>query len=274
MLILVVANANGCRDSIQKPNYLQVWDTIPPAVSPIMSVSVKNNTSVEIKWLPSAAFDLEEYRLYRYNTATSTYNLIYSELHPNNSNPNVTGIYTDTALNTLHTVYTYKLQTVDHCGYRLPLDSSIAHTTINVTAWAASQTINVTWNAYSGCGVASYEITRVETENGSSQIIAIVPPSQLSYADTGLNCPFNYSYRIKATDLCGNNYISWSDTSIAKPQNVFTEQKVDVVRSTVVFNKSVLTEWGDPNIPLSRVMQYDILRSTDSINYTLLASVP
>ncbi|MEP7167881.1 MAG: PKD domain-containing protein [Bacteroidota bacterium] len=271
---LVVTNVNGCADSIQKSNYLQVFDTMPPPVSPIMSVSVKNNTSVEIKWLPNASPDLEEYRLYRYNTTTTMYDMIYSELHPNNSNPNVTGIYIDTALNTLHKVYTYKLQTIDHCGYKLSLDSSIAHTTINITAFAQGQNIHVSWSPYIGCTVLSYELQRVEVANGSSQAIATIPSTQLAYLDSGLNCPFDYSYRIKATDLCGNSYISLSDTSIAKPQNVFTDQKVDVVRSTVVFNKSVLTEWGEPNIPITRVMQYNILRSTDSIGYSLLASVP
>ncbi|HKR07482.1 MAG TPA: PKD domain-containing protein [Bacteroidia bacterium] len=271
---LLVVNANGCRDSVQQSNYLQVYDTTPPPVSPIMSVSVKNNTSVEIKWLPNASTDLEEYRLFRYNTNTSVYDLIYSELHPNNSNANVTGIYTDTLLNTLTKVYTYKLQTIDRCGYRLSLDSSIAHSTINVTATTQAQDIHVNWTAYAGCAVSTYEIQRVEIQNGSSQLIAIVPSTQLTYLDSGLNCPFYYSYRIKATDLCGNSYISLSDTSVAMPQNIFTDQKVDVVRSTVVFNKSVLTEWGEPNIPLSRVLQYNILRSTDSVNYSLIASLP
>ncbi|MEO5572007.1 MAG: PKD domain-containing protein [Bacteroidia bacterium] len=271
---LVVANDNGCRDSIQKSNYLQVFDTLPPPVSRIMSVSVKNNTSVEIKWLPSASPDLEEYRLYRLNTATSVYNLIYSELHPNNANANVTGIYTDTALNTLNKVYTYKLQTIDHCGYMFSLDSSTAHTTINVAAQAQGTNIHVNWSSYKGCPVSSYEIHRTEVANGSSQLMATVPSTQLTYIDSNLSCPFDFSYKIKALDLCSNPYASLSDTATAKPINTLVNQKVEVVRSTVVFNKSVLTEWGEPNFAKDRVMQFNILRSTDSVNYTLIASVP
>jgi PKD repeat protein len=271
---LLVTNANGCRNSMEKQNLFQVYDTLPPLISPIMSVSVKNNTSVDIRWLPSTAFDLEAYKLYRLNTANGNYNLIYTELHPNNSNPNVTGIFTDTLLNTLQNVYTYKLQTVDLCGYTQALDSCIAHTTINVTAQTQGTNIQVRWTPYGGCPVSSYEIHRVEVINGSSQLLATVPSNQLNYLDQNLNCPYDYSYRITALDLCGNPYASLSDTSVAAPLNTLITQKVDVVRSTVVYNKSVLTEWSDPNIAPERVLQYNILRSTDSLSFSLIASVP
>lgn len=273
-ITLLVTNDTGCSDTIAKQNFLQIYDNVPPPVTPLISVSVKNNTSVEIKWLPSAALDLEEYQLYRLNTGTNSYDMIYSELHPNNSNPNVTGVYTDNNVNTLQNVYTYKMQTIDRCGYKLNLNSSTAHTTINVTAQEQGQKIQVNWTPYGGCPVASYEINRVDVQSGTSQFLASVPASQLSYMDENLSCPFPYSYRITARDLCGNPYTSLSDTSIAVPENTLANQKVDVVRSTVVFNKSVLTEWGVPNMAPDRVLQYNILRSTDNLNFSLIASVP
>lgn len=270
---LIVINDNGCSDTISNSNYIEVYDTLPPPVTPLLSVSVNTNTSVEIKWLPSAALDLEEYRLFRWNPSTSIFDLIYSELHPNNSNPNVTGYYLDNGLNTLQNVYTYKIQTIDRCGYKLSLDSSAAHTTINVSAQAQGLNINVNWTPYIGCPVSSYEINRVEVSNGLSQLVAIVPANTLTYLDTTLNCPFEYSYRITATDLCGNPYISLSDTSIAIPVTNILSQMVEVIRSTVIFNKSVLTEWSQPNIARHRVLKYNVLRSVDNINFSLIASL-
>ena len=271
---LIVTNANGCADTISEPAYLQVYDTVPPPPATMLSVSVLTNTSVEIKWLPCAAFDLEEYRLFRFNPTTNVFDLIYSELHPGNSNPNVTGYYLDTALNTLQNTYTYKLQTIDRCDYKLSLDSSVAHTTINVTAVAVVQDINVSWTPYAGCPVSGYEINRTEVQSGLSQLLGTVAPNIFQYADTGLMCPFEYSYRITALDLCGNAYTSLSDTSVAVPESPLIKQEADVVRSTVVNNKSVLTEWLPPTLAPQRVLKYNILRSTDNVNFTLVGSVP
>ncbi len=271
---LIIVNSNGCSDTTIQTNVIEVYDTMPPPAATMLSVSVLNNTSVEIKWLPCAAFDLEEYRLFRFNSSTNIFDLIYSELHPGNSNPNVTGYYLDNGLNTLQNTYTYKIQTIDRCGYRLVLDSSVAHTTINVTAVAVGQNINVGWTPYGDCPVSGYEINRTEVQSSLSQLLGTIAPNTLTYTDSALNCPFEYSYRITALDLCGNAYTSLSDTAVAVPVSPLVNQAVEVMRSTVVNNKSVLTEWLPPVIARQRVLKYNILRSTDNMNFTLVGSVP
>lgn len=77
-----------------------------------------------------------------------------------------------------------------------------------------------------------------------------------------------------ATDLCGNAYTSYSDTSVTAPINKYEGQLVDIVRSTVFENTSVLTEWGAPAVHPEKVMHYEIYRSTDNSNYSYLQSVP
>jgi len=77
-----------------------------------------------------------------------------------------------------------------------------------------------------------------------------------------------------ATDLCGNTYTSFSDTSVTRPHNFLAAQVVDIVRSTVVENVSVLTEWGQPENHPDMVVQFDIYRSTDNTNFYFLESVP
>lgn len=271
---LIVVNQFGCSDTMIQQNYLQVYDTMPPVISPIMSVSVVNNVSVDIIWQNNTATDLGAYILYRFNPATNIFDEIFRDTTPNNSSMNVTSSFMDTGLNTLTNVYTYKLQTSDRCAYTLPLSALTPHTTINVTATPVSNNIRVNWTSYSGCAVGSYEINRVELASGTTTLVATVPANTLSYLDPGFDCPDAYSYRIKATALCGTNYISYSDTSIAVPANLLALQKVEVVRSTVVNDHDVLTEWLPPVIAPSRVVQYDIYRSDDNVNFTLLASLP
>jgi len=47
-----------------------------------------------------------------------------------------------------------------------------------------------------------------------------------------------------------------------------------VVRSTVIANNSILTEWLAPTVEPNKVTQYEIYRSEDLVNYTLIATVP
>lgn len=125
-----------------------------------------------------------------------------------------------------------------------------------------------------GCSIGAYEISRLELPAGNWQLIGSVDSQTVSFLDTTLLCPLHYAYRINAINLCGEGYNAFSDTSVAKPENELADQEVQIVRSTVINNKSVLTEWLPPVLAPDRVMIYNIYRSTDSINYSFLAAVP
>ncbi|HNP47786.1 MAG TPA: hypothetical protein PKL85_03070, partial [Bacteroidia bacterium] len=58
------------------------------------------------------------------------------------------------------------------------------------------------------------------------------------------------------------------------PLNTLANQIVDVVRSTVVDNQFVLTEWKEPVVHPEKVAQFDIYRSTDNVNFSYVATVP
>ena len=62
--------------------------------------------------------------------------------------------------------------------------------------------------------------------------------------------------------------------SNARPANILANQKVDIVRSTVVNDRDVLTEWMPPSLSPERVKEYIIYRSIDNINFTPIGSVP
>ena len=272
---LSVTNNNGCNDSINFPAMIHVFDTLPPNISNILSVSVTSNTTVEITWENNAAIDLGGYILYRLNNNSGLYQSIYSELNINNTNFSINPHFTDSGLNTLPNVYSYKLQTLDICGNTIPLDQLTAHSTINVASEraVAGTGIDVRWNAYGGCPVSSYMIYRCRPGESWNYLVT-VPADSLSYLDSTFECPNEYAYRITATDLCGNPYISNSDTSQAIPLNILANQIVDVVRSTVEENNFVLTEWKLPVVHPEKVVQFDLYRSIDNANFSFIKSLP
>jgi PKD repeat protein len=267
---LQVTNNTGCSDTLMKPAFIEVYDLNPPAKSPILAVTVVTNTSTEIIWSQSNADDFSYYEIFRKDIFTGN----YSSLGTIN-NSSVTSFVDDHNLYTPANSYCYKIQTVDICGYRLPLDSLQEHCTINVSAIGANRDINVKWTPYVGATVTTYDVYRMEPANTTPVLIATVPSSILTITDTTIACPFSYSYRIKANNLNGNAISSNSDTCIAKPgDNILFHQKVDVVRSTVIDNNEILTEWKVPLIAPERVTGYAIYKSTDNINFLFLNTTP
>ena len=270
---LQVTNANGCVSNSLCQNCIQVYDTLPPNETKIYSVSVKTNTSVEIIWENNPARDLSAYILYRLNRNTNFYDVIYTKNNIQNTSFDLTTTYVDSGLNTLANTYTYKVQAIDRCGYTIPLEQLTAHTTVNISSYAINDDIQVNWTPYQGCPVATYQLFRC-VEGQPMEYVTTLTGTTYSYLDSTFGCPFTYSYRVMATDLCGTTYTSYSDTSVTKPLDSFSAQIVDVVRSTVVDNDYVLTEWKQPTVLPEKVLQFDIFRSNDNVNFSYLASVP
>ena len=198
---------------------------------------------------------------------------IYTETNVQNTNFSLTSEYVDNGLNTLQYTYTYKIQALDTCNTAIPVDQLKAHTTINVSSQLSGRNIHVSWTPYQGCPVSSYQLFRSSPENGFDYL-ATLPPQTLDYVDSSFSCPYAFSYKVMATDLCGNVYTSFSDTSVTTPTNILEGQIVDVVRSTVVENQSVLTEWVQPTVHPEMVAQFDVYRSTDNSNFYYITSVP
>lgn len=269
---LTVTNGGVCTDVKTKVAYIHIYDTLPPAAAPILNVTVTSNTSVDITWANIADPNLYAYNLFRLNQQTLNYDFIYSYVDTGSSGLNVTTTYSDKDLNTLDSVYTYKIQTISSCGNKIALSALNPHTTINVSTAAAGNDIAVSWTPYLGCTFNEYEIYRDDDNNGIFHLIASVPSSQLSYLDTAFLCPDDYSYKIRAVNLCGNPYHSFSDTASAMPPSVLENQQVDVVYATVQDDRNVFLEWGAVQIHPETVVQYDIYRSVDKLNYEYITS--
>lgn len=266
---LVVTNAFGCSDTAIQSSYIHVFDTVAPAASSILTATVTSDTSTFIVWTPTNAVDFAAYIVYRQDPQTGSF------LQVGTVTNSSTTSFADNSLNTLDQSYCYKVQTVDYCGYGLPLDSLTAHCTINVTAAGQGADINVSWTPYLGATVASYQVYRMEPGNPAPVLIATVQSSVLSVIDSSIICPSPYSYRVKATNLNHLAISSSSDTAVARPAvSPLAGQRVDVVRSTVINNSSVLTEWKAPSVEPGSVTGYNIYRSENNEQFTLVAELP
>ena len=91
---------------------INVFDTIPPLASPIYSVSVTSNVSVQIIWGNNAALNLGTYQLFRLNQRTGNWDNIYTDYDPKNSGFSVTSSYIDSGLKPV------KIHTLINCWLR------------------------------------------------------------------------------------------------------------------------------------------------------------
>jgi fibronectin type 3 domain-containing protein len=185
--------------------------------------------------------------------------------------------YTQTGLNTFDNVYCYRLVTRDRCGYTVDIENLIDHCTVNIEVITLeNNTIEAAWSPYVGKTVSQYRVYRSE-ENGDLPVdLGTVPGDVLRYTDSSIYCPASYRYSVVAEGLDGQSHVeSNSDYDLSEPiDNLFENQQVDMARSTVINDESILTEWPVPAIMGDKVTGYQVYRSTDNVSFTLITTVP
>lgn len=268
---LTVTNASGCADTLILPSIINVYDTLPAPVTPILRVTVNDEQSVQIDWEQSLAPDFGSYRVYRKNNQTGNFEFVREILEAHVVS------YIDQGLNTLESSYCYKLQTIDRCGFNFETDSLIEHCSINVEAnTLEDHTIDVDWTPYIGKQASQYRIFRTEENTNIVEDLGTVPGDMTKYIDSNVFCPVTYRYDIRAEGLNGQWHVESNsdfDNSERLP-NLFKDQQVNASRSTVVENRFILTEWRRPEIMGNRVSGYKVFRSTDNNYFTPIASLP
>jgi PKD repeat protein len=268
---LQVVNENGCGDTLLLPSIVNVFDTLPAPVTPILRVSVLDPSSVIVEWEESVAPDFGSYLIFRKNLISGEFDLIQTITDPH------TLSYIDYSLNTLDNIYCYKLETYDRCGYSVQNEGLIVHCTINIEVNTREDNkIDVNWSPYVGKLPSQYRIFRTEENTVITEDLGTVSGIQTSFVDSSIFCPVKYKYSIRGEGLNGQWHVeSNSDFDVSQPiSNLFADQMVNAARSTVVSNQFVFTEWPVPEIMGSKVTGYKIYRSTDNLNFIYLGTVP
>ncbi|MFM7016863.1 MAG: PKD domain-containing protein [Bacteroidota bacterium] len=268
---LIITNEGGCSDTFNLGNNITVYDKNPPIPTAISYVTVENNTTVRVTWPVGNEPDITHYIIYRLNPITNRYDSIANVLQQSNSF--IT--YLDANLNTLQNTYTYKVQAVDYCGSYQPLSNLVAHKTIELSASGGFMKNDLSWNEYQGCDFSHYEIYRKENNSSSLVYLTTVQKSITHFSDTTAFCQGEYTYQIKAVSICQDaRFDSWSDTARVITNSDLNKQFVDVTRTTVVNDQYTLTEWLAPAYRSDLVVNYNVYRSVDQVNYNHIATVP
>ncbi len=258
---LTVVNDGICSDSMVKTNFITAINSAPINPSPILYVTVLDSQSIRIMWQNSAALNLKRYELLR-SEDDFNYKLIYADTNIQNSSLNPQSVFIDNNVEPNLKSYYYKLRTFNTCDNSFPDDSSLSHATIYTTVVADTMKNLITWSAYKGNPVASYQIYR-SSDQINFDLIAYTDSDSLSYTDTTALCPFTYTYKIEA-EFVNSAYSSESNMYSATPVSLLNQIKTSIIRSTVINNESILTEWYEPNQYSEYVSAYNIYRSDDS----------
>ncbi len=268
---LIAENEHQCRDTLSRPDLIHVQDTIPPVPPRIDRVSVLSDTSVVIEWSDNGKDERKDFYLFGKTASANSFDTI-ALIERQKSRQ-----YVVKGLDTRHEVYCYTIRAVDACGYWSAFEPGKAHCTVNVTARKQGRTeVEVDWTPYRGCDIGGYEVLRAKKGEQTFERIRTTSPNVRAITDTGALCSYGYTYRVRALDLWGRSLHSWSDTSAAVPQGLPDDAfRAPVVRSTVMNNEKVMTEWKPPLPGAGAVMVYKIYRSKDTSSaYTLHDVVP
>ena len=257
-VMLVATNQYNCTSSLSKSNYVKLNDTTPPNPNAVFTASVNETGAIELQWEKSEELDFHSYNIYRSNPFDTIFNKIDSLLIRATTNRE------DVDVETSNYFYGYKVQPVDKCGNVAPYASLVEHRTILLSAESVGEnTVQLNWTPYKGSEPKWYSIFR--EYNGEVEQIAQLPSTSSSYIDTSFKCHDQYSYAVVAEELDRSIYFSQSNiVGVEVINELMLSQSIKIVRSTVVEDEFVLTEWAQPTIYPETVTGYVLLRSTSA----------
>jgi len=264
-IALVVTNAFGCSDSVAKPNYITVRDTIPPSpLSPkyitVDPLTLRNH--VELNWGAVSVSDFLNYEIFRNNasiaTITNSATTSYTDV--------IDVVAAGTSLN-------YKMRVNDICNQGSIFDTTHSTINVNVTGVATGgyATNNIAFNAYEGWGAQTvvdyYEIFRKKGSSGAFAPVGRLNPilgnTNYLYVDSGL-CSDTFYYYVKvlhknyADPRFGYYSISNYDSIISNFNVVSTPVEINFV--SVNSTNQIAVQWTPAPLASGVLKQYLVER--------------
>jgi len=131
----------------------------------------------------------------------------------------------------------------------------------------------LSWLPYIGKTISQYSIYR-STDGLNYDLIDEIAGTEDFYIDSTAYCPQEYSYKVEA-QLDSSIYTSESNNDASVPTSFVNQITTSIIRSTVVDNNSILTEWHEGNPFPELVYYYLIYKSSDKDpgNFVLIDSV-
>jgi len=262
---LIVTDSLGCKDTVMKPEMVDVLGDVVPEPIALHRVSVVSGTQVEVRFEAHDLSDFQAYTVYREEPGVG-YVPVYTTNYVNDT------VYIDEGLETESQSYCYKVTVTNLCGSESNLNLTEGHCTIDVETIILPGQVLVTWNEYRGWTPKRYEVYRVSSYNPADvTLLATLTGNITSYADPVSSCFRDRSYRVLAI---GDSHLreSWSDTTFAVSGNTVQGNPPEVLRATVEDSRSVLVEWRDPSILGGTIIYVE--KAIDGGVFNLLATLP
>jgi hypothetical protein len=157
----------------------------PPLNQNICIVGVNPSTGKnKVVWEKEQTQVIEEYKIYRENTQSGSFDLIGTTNYSDSS------VFEDALSNTSQQAYRYQIKYVDTCGNESSVGDT--HKTLHLTInQGVGNTWNLIWTAYEGVSFPSYNIYR-GTNSSNMTLINTVASNITSYTDN--NAPSGFVY--------------------------------------------------------------------------------
>ncbi len=262
-ITLIATDANGCKDTLIKNDYIAVIENIAPNPVALLRTSVASDNLINLNYgkYSNAAGDFVRYVFLREDNFSGIFDTIGFETNVNIVN------YPDNTVSAYNNNYAYSIQIENGCGTRsVP---ATPHRPMNVSSSALSGAIKLTWPPYSGWtsgNVSNYRIYRVaDYDTTTVTLLGTVPANapELSFTDSvTIKCYEPRTYRIEAIQA-GTGRNSWSDTTTRSPEAAINPS-INVTTATVENNNSVKILWSPP-ANLKYVSLYTLERDTSGI---------
>ncbi|MBL4624598.1 MAG: hypothetical protein JKY42_05610, partial [Flavobacteriales bacterium] len=252
---LIATNQFNCTSSITKSDYIHLNDSFPPLPNNVFTASVREGGEIIVHWNRSEEVDFNSYNVYRSDPLYTGFDRVDSLLTRN------VEVAEYSNLKTQDYFYGFLVQPIDQCGNGVPIAELTEYRTILLTAESLGEsTIQLNWTFYKGSTPGGYTLYR--KYNGTIEEIAQLPGTSNNYLDKGFKCHDQYSYVVIAENLDKSAFRSQSNyVEIDVVNETILNQTIEIVRSTVVENEFVLTEWREPISYPEAVTGYVLLRS-------------
>ncbi len=234
-------------------------DNRPPEISSIQSASVENGL-VQLSWYPSPSPEVIGYIIYREtDIGTVPIDTVYNGLS-----------YTDTNASPNDQSESYFVNALDECGNSSIFD--VAHHTIFLESEIipCEQAIRLNWNFYENWnnGIGQHEIW-VSEGGAPMSVIETISGNTNSYDFKVPTDGVEYCFVVRAVEE-NTGVISNSNEICRTPDIVKTIEHLFIKNVFVNEFNSIEIEWGwDIEAELK---SYNILRSTDNVNFELVAA--
>jgi gliding motility-associated-like protein len=231
---------------------------------PIINYITVNGNSVLMNWQPSTSSQTFAYQIYYVDN--SGYHAFDTVQGLNTVN------YSSTAYNPNTQSVTFSIAAIDSCGTTGLFNSSTPQHTLflNAAVDRCNQAVNLNWNAYVNWanGVGKYDVF-LKLNHDTFKTIKTLTPLELSTVLTGFKDGDTLQIYIQASET-SSTFISKSNV-IKIVMNIVQPPLFSLMQTcTVDNNKDVLLEFVLD--AAADIKAYNIYRSTDSVNYGLLAT--